>query len=129
MKINKIDYLIYGLIGLITWLSMAFLPGWVIIIAVILGTLTIVFRFQPHLALALIMLAVPFGIKKDVIGGFTIYTPEALALMFSLAWLVQIVKEKKINFSAPLLTISILLFFVSILFSYFNALSLAASIK
>ena len=123
------DIVIYAGIGITLWLVMAFLPGWCVGVVLGAGAVMMAIWFEPLLALALIIVAVPFEIKKDVMGTFTLWTAEGFVFMAGVAWGVDFLGKKRLKLPPLPLMIGIVFFFVAIPLSFLNARSIPAGGK
>ncbi len=132
MAIKKntiLDAIVYLTAGIILRLSMSFMPGWVTAVVMVIGTLIMIFKFNPEMILLLIILSVPFEVSLDILGKFTVYTTEALILMSCLAWLALLPSGRKIKLPGKKLTVSICVFFGTLLLSWLFTKDLSASVK
>ncbi len=124
--INKI---LYPVTGLALWLSMNFLPGWMTVVILIAGAAMMIIDFHPEMFLLLLIVAVPFEVKQDVIGSFTIHTTEGILFMGVITWLWLVIKKNKIKLPDKKLTVSAGVFFFAVILSLFFTESFTVSVK
>jgi len=107
---------------------MKFLNSYIIVFVIFIGILLAILKFRPKVLLFLTGFMVPFGISRDIIGTFTVYTSEIIILVSAIAWIVYGIRNKKFISYFKELKLWFLFFFV-LFISLFRAISFYEGVK
>ncbi|RLD16268.1 MAG: hypothetical protein DRI36_05925, partial [Caldiserica bacterium] len=128
LNLNKKVSLLYFFWLLSLWVSMKFLNSFLLLFLTLLGILLVIYSFVPFLLLSSIGLMVPFGISQDLVGDFTVYSPELIIFVSAIGWFVYGIKRRKLFSYFKELNIWII-FFCVLFLSLIGTFSLSSGIK